>query len=390
MLDAYLSVEGDIEAWGNRIMHRDESLIREILRQADVLVGGSRPWDITVHDPRLYRRLLRDGVLGLGESYMDEWWDCADLEQFIVHVLNADLERAISPLKLLLPVIMAKFINVQRKNRAASDVRSHYDLGNVLFQNMLDVRMNYSCGYWRNVDTLDEAQEGKLDLICRKLNLRSGLRVLDIGCGWGAFLKYAAEKYGVTGVGITLSKEQVALGEELCSGLPVEIRLQDYRDLDSAYDAVVSIGMFEHVGPANHRRFMETVDRVLKCDGLFLLHTIGSNDTKFSTDPWTQRYIFPGSCLPTMEQIAKAAHGLFLMEDWHNFGADYARTLRAWLCNFVSNWETTLSRHYDRRFYRMWTYMLQTYAGAFRARRNQLWQIVYSRTGEPDGYDSIR
>ena len=371
-------------------MRKAESIVRDILSRADIEVNGSRPWDITVNDSRFYQRLLRDGVLGLGESYVDRWWDCDDLEQFIIHILNADLEHVISPWKLLLPVIMAKLINIQSKDRASHDVSSHYDRGNVLFENMLDTRMNYSCGYWKGSETLDEAQEAKLDLICRKLDLRPGTRVLDIGCGWGGFLKYAAEKYGVTGLGVTLSKEQASLGKELCTGLPVEIRLQDYRDLDSTYQAVVSIGMFEHVGPSSYRIFMETADRVLESDGLFLLHTIGSNDHKFSTDPWTERHIFPGSYLPTVAQIAKAIHGLFVMEDWHNFGDDYARTLRAWLQNFNTNWESTLSKHYDRRFYRMWTYMLQTYAGSFQVRRNQLWQIVYSKKGIPGGYASVR
>ena len=371
-------------------MNKAESAVRDILNRADVLVDGTRPWDITVHDSRLYQRILRDGILGLGESYVDGWWDCDDLEQFTVHVLSADLEHVVSPLKLLLPVLKAKLVNIQSENRASRDVSSHYDRGNVLFENMLDARLNYSCGYWQDADTLDEAQVAKLDLICRKLELRPGSRVLDIGCGWGGFLKYAAEKYGVSGVGITLSREQASLGQELCSGLPIEIRLQDYRELDSTYQAVVSIGMFEHVGPSNYRGFMEIVDSVLERQGLFLLHTIGSNDHEFSTDPWSERHIFPGSYLPTVEQIARAAHGLFVMEDWHNFGVDYARTLRAWLQNFNSSWEPILSKHYDQRFYRLWTYMLQTYAGAFQVRRNQLWQIVYARTGRPGGYASVR
>ena len=371
-------------------MSKSEALVREILSLANVEIDGPHPWDITVNDHRLYQRLLGDGILGLGEAYMDGWWDCDDLEKFIIHVLDADLEHRVSPMKLLLPVVMAKFINFQSRARAAKNVSSHYDLGNVLFKNMLDKRMAYSCAYWKDADTLDEAQEAKFDLICRKVNLQPGMHILDIGCGWGSFLKYAAKEYGVTGEGVTLSKDQIELGRELCVGLPLEIRLQDYRDLDATYDAVISIGMFEHVGSSNYRNLMETVNKVLKDDGLFLLHTIGSLDVKESTDPWTERYIFPGSHLPTMEQITKAEHRLFVMEDLHNFGEDYATTLQAWCRNFNDNWEDQISRHYDQRFYRMWTYMLQTYAGSFRVRRNQLWQIVYSKTGVLGGYDSVR
>lgn len=372
-------------------MQKAESLIREILSHADVEVNGERPWDITVHNTRLYQRLLREGVMGLGESYMDEWWDCEDLEQFIVKVLKADLEHVIHPLKLLLPVLRAKLINVQSKKRAAKDVNSHYGLGDVLFRNMLGESMAYTCGYWKDVDNLDDSQEAKFDLICRKFGLYRGARVLDVGCGWGSFLKYAADNYGVTGVGITISEEHVKLSKELCSGLPIEIRLQDYRDLnDQQFDFIVGIGVIEAFGPKNHKTFMNIVNKHLKDDGLFLLHTIGSNDAKYSTDPWTERYIFPGSYLPTIEQIAKAANGALVIEDVHNFGNDYATTLQAWNDNFVSNWETTISKHYDQRFYRMWTYMLQTYAGSFRARRNQLWQIVFSKKGVPGGYASVR
>ena len=371
-------------------MNRAESLVRDILHLADVEVNGTRPWDIKVHDQQLYHRLLSKGVLGLGESYMDGWWDCEDLGELIFKVLNADLEHRISPLSLLLPVFKSMIVNMQRKSKAARDVGSHYNLGNVLFQNMLDKRMTYSCGYWRDVDSLDAAQEAKLDLICKKLGLQSGSRLLDIGCGWGSLIKYAAERYGVQAVGITLSKDQVELGTELCKGLPVEIRLQDYRDLDEKFDHIASVGMFEHVGVKNHKTFMNVVSRNLIDDGLFLLHTIGTNTAKDSSDPWTQKYIFPGSMLPTVEQTAKASQDVLVVEDWQNFGVDYATTLLAWHDNFTKNWKTKISSQYDQRFYRMWTYFLKTTSGAFRARRNQLWQIVFSKTGVPGGYRGIR
>jgi cyclopropane-fatty-acyl-phospholipid synthase len=371
-------------------MERTESIIRGLLKLADVDIDGSRPWDLTVHDRRFYPRLLHGGLLALGESYMDRWWDCTDLTEFVVRVQSADLEHRISPGELLMPVIRSKFLNVQSKVRAARDVRSHYNRGNLLFRHMLDKRMAYSCGYWKDADNLDAAQEAKLDLICRKVGLRPGALLLDIGCGWGSLVKYAAERYGVRAVGITLSEEQVSLGRELCKGLPVEIRLQDYRDLSEKYDHIVSVGMFEHVGAKNYRTFMDVVHRNLNDHGLFLLHTIGANTVTPRPDPWMQKYIFPGNQIPAIEQIAEASAGLFVMEDWHNFGADYAKTLRAWYDNFTANWEKLISQHYDDRFYRMWTYMLQTTAGSFRARSIQLWQIVFSKKGIAGGYESTR
>ncbi|MDH7528362.1 MAG: cyclopropane fatty acyl phospholipid synthase, partial [Ignavibacteria bacterium] len=255
--------------------------------------------------------------------------------------------------------------------------------------NMLDKRMNYSCAYWKDATNLDEAQENKLELICKKLYLKPGMRVLDIGCGWGAFAKYAAEKYGVEVVGITVSKEQLKLAKELCDGLPVEIRLQDYREVNEKFDRIVSIGMFEHVGYKNYREYFKIAAKNLKDDGIFLLHTIGSNISTKSTDAWTHKYIFPNGMLPSLAQISKTVENLFVIEDVHNFGADYDKTLMAWYNNFKNNWHK-LKDKYGERFYRMWEYFLLSCAGAFRARKNQLWQIVLSKKGILGGYSSIR
>lgn len=371
-------------------MKNEESLIGGMLKLADVELDGSRPWDIKVHNQQFYKRLLSDGVLGLGESYMEGWWDCDSLDELLVRLLNADLEHKISPLKLLIPAIKSKVFNLQRKVKSAKNVGSHYDRGNILFQNMLDKRLTYSCAYWKDAGNLDEAQEAKLDLVCRKIGLKPGQSLLDIGCGWGSLLKFAAERYQVKSVGITLSKEQVKLGRELCKDLPIEIRLQDYRELNEKYDHVVSIGMIEHVGPKNYKTLMKVAERCLEDNGLFLLHTIGASVVKNTSNPWADKYIFPGTMLPTIARIASAAEGVFVMEDWHNFSVDYSKTLIAWYDNFNDNWEKHLSEFYDARFYRMWKYFLLTASGAFRARRNQVWQIVFSKRGVRNGYLSVR
>jgi cyclopropane-fatty-acyl-phospholipid synthase len=263
--------------------------------------------------------------------------------------------------------------------------KRHYDTGNRLFEIMLDARMNYSCGYWETAAALDEAQEAKLDLICKKLLLKPGMTVLDIGCGWGGFAQWAAEKYDVKVLGITVSQEQVKYARKFCQGLNVTIELQDYRDLKETFDRIVSIGMFEHVGAKNYLTFMRKVRHCLKPDGLFLLHTIGGNTSVSSTDPWISKYIFPNSMLPSAKQITSAAEGLLVLEDWHSFGQYYDQTLMAWHQNFIQRWDK-VKDIYDDRFYRMWTYYLLACAGSFRSRRNQLWQMVFSKNGIRGGY----
>ena len=367
-----------------------KKIAEDILGLADIKINGNNPWDITVHNDDFYKRVLTQGELGLGESYMDNWWDAEEVDSFIYKVLTAKLDEKIKhSFSILAKLVLARIFNMQSVKRAFIIGERHYDLGNDLFQNMLDKRMNYSCAYWKNANTLDEAQENKLDLICKKLYLEPGMRILDIGCGWGAFAKYAVEKYGVEVVGITVSKEQVELGRKMCEGLPVEFRLTDYRNINEKFDRIVSVGMIEHVGYKNYRTYFQVAHRCLKEGGLFLLHTIGNLKSVKAGDPWTDKYIFPNGMLPSIAQLSKAAENLFVIEDLHNFGADYDKTLMAWYKNFINNWDK-LKEKYGERFFRMWKYFLLSSAGSFRARKNQLWQFVLSKNGVPGGYITFR
>lgn len=365
--------------------------IEEIVGQADIRINGNRPWDIQVRNEAFYERVLREGSLGLGESYMEGWWDCEAIDQCMFRILRSNLEKNIKPSwNTLWAVFKAKILNPQNKSRSLTVIHEHYQLGNDLYERMLDELMTYSCGYWKQASTLDEAQRAKYDLIAQKLALKPGMRVLDIGCGWGGFAKYIAEHYGVEVVGITLSENQAEYARKVCQGLPVEIRIQDYRDLQGTFDRIVEIGMFEHVGVKNYRPFMEIIHRSLKEDGLVMIHTIGSNRTSdFTSDPWLDRYIFRNGHLPSITQIGQSIEGLFIMEDWHNFSADYDRTLLAWFQRFNTNWDQ-IKASYPDPFYRMWKYYLLTCAGSFRSRTMQLWQIVLSKNGVLDGYKSIR
>jgi len=356
-----------------------------LLAAADIRINGDRPWDIRVHDPRVFARVFAHGSLGFGEAYMDGWWDADRLDELMARIIGADLDRTLAVPQKVLRWAFGHLLNLQSGRRAFRVGEAHYDLGNDLFEHMLDARMIYSCGYWKDAATLDEAQEAKLDLACRKLGLEPGMRLLDIGCGWGGMAKYAAERYGVSVVGLTVSSEQAEYARKLCEGLPVEIRVEDYRVHRGEYDRIVSIGMFEHVGHRNYRTYMRTARRLLAApDGLFLLHTIGGNVSLTRTDPWIEKYIFPNGMIPSPRQISRAAERLFVIEDWHNFGADYDTTLMAWYANVERAWPE-LKDKYGERFRRMWRYYLMGSAATFRTRSDQLFQVLLSPTGVPGG-----
>lgn len=360
----------------------------ELLNLADIQPGGKRPWDLKLNAFNVPERVFADGNLGLGESYMDGDWDVEQLDEFFYRLLRARLPDKVQPTQMLLHALKVKLFNRQTRKRAWQVGKRHYDLGNDFYAAMLDKRMTYTCGYWQNANNLEQAQEAKLDLICRKLQLKPGMKVLDIGCGWGSFMTYAAQHYGVKCVGLTISKEQATWVNTSHSHLPIHARLQDYRDINEPFDRIVSVGMFEHVGRKNYRQFMQVAHRCLKDDGLFLLHTIGKNLRSGHTDPWVDKYIFPNGELPALGQISDAAEQLFVLEDLHNFGADYDKTLMAWHTNFENSWPQ-FSSTLGPRFYRMWRYYLLSCAGAFRARDIQLWQWVLSKQGIAGGYQRV-
>ena len=295
-----------------------KAVLTSMLAEADIRVGGDRPWDIRVHNEGLYKRVLREGTLGAGEAYLEGWWDCDQLDVMFCKALHAHLEDKVRRnLPNALIVASQLLFNLQSVARAPMVAEQHYNTDNAMFARMLGPTMNYSCGYWKDAETLDEAQRNKMDLICRKLDLKEG--------------------------------------------------------------------MFEHVGRKNYDIFMKTTKRLLKPSGLFLLHTIGNSKKKTGTDPWINKYIFPNGMLPSPVCVAKAITGLYVMEDWHNFGADYDKTLMAWHQRFEEGYAEGAFQC-SERVRRMYRYYLLSCAGAFRARDIQLWQIVLSPEGVEGGY----
>ena len=361
----------------------------ELLARADVRLDGSRPWDIRVHDERLFHRVLGHGTLGAGEAYMDGWWDCEQLDEMLTRVLRSNIEEHLRSPRAVKLALSARLFNMQNTRRAYIVGQRHYDLGDDLYELMLDPRMIYSCAYFENAATLNAAQEAKLDLVARKIGARQGMRVLDIGCGWGGSAQFMAERYGAAVTGVTVSRNQLQSAVHRCEGLDVDFRLQDYRSLDGSFDGIYSLGMFEHVGVRNYRTYLTKARELLRPDGLFLLHTIGNNRSSIATDPWIEKYIFPNSQLPSLAQITAAAEGLWVVEDIHSFGVYYDRTLLEWSANFDRAWPQLAAR-YGERFRRMWHFWLLSSAAAFRARKTQLWQIVLSPAGVPGGYRAVR
>ena len=353
----------------------------EILEGVDIEINGSRPWDLQVYNQDLYKSILFNGSLGFGESYMKGWFDCDRLDLFFEKILRSGIYNEVGGIPLFFGKMKSKLRNLQSISRAFQVAERHYDIGNDLFSLMLDKTMMYTCGYWaKDVSTLEESQLAKLDLVAKKLNLKPGMKVLDIGCGWGGAAKHFANNYGVTVIGITISKEQIEYAKQHSDNMDVEFRLMDYRDLDEKFDAIYSIGMFEAVGYKNYAEFFEVVRSCLKEEGAFLLHTIGGNESITTTDPWIEKYIFPNGMMPSAEQIAKASEGIFIFDDWHNIGTHYDKTLMCWHDNFVNNYEK-LKDKYDNEFYRMWTYWLLSSAANFRSRSLQLWQVLFSIEG---------
>jgi cyclopropane-fatty-acyl-phospholipid synthase len=367
--------------------------VEEILALADIKVNGERPWDIKVNDERFYSRALSQGSIGVGESYMDGWWDVDDMAGFFTRMHQAELHKKVRSLAVVWLAVKGKLLNRQTRSHSKKVAKEHYDLGNDLYEAMLDKNMQYTCAYWAGgkAKTLDEAQVSKLHLVCKKLQLKPGMSVLELGGGFGGLAHFMAKEYECKVVSYNISAEQVKYGRELCKGLPVRFEEKDYREAihePEQFDRVVSIGMCEHIGYKNYRPFMELANAKLKDSGLFLLHTIGGNKSLTSTDPWIDKYIFPNGMVPSVTQLGRAMEDLWVMEDWHNFGPDYEKTLLAWWDNFEKAWPK-LEDVYGPRFYRMWRFYIMASVGAFRARKLQLWQIVLSK-GDIQNYLPVR
>jgi cyclopropane-fatty-acyl-phospholipid synthase len=366
-----------------------KKLCLTILDQAGVSINSSEPWSIQVKNERLWDRVVSQHELGLGESYMDGWWECQAIDQMLTKLVTVNAAAQLTPsLSVLFSALKSNIFNLQTKARAAKNAKHHYNIGNDLYERMLDSEMAYSCGYWKEATNLDQAQLNKFDLICKKLKLEKGMTLLDIGSGWGGFLRYAVKNYGVQATGISPADQQILLAKERSAGLKIDFYQMDYRDFTGRFDRIVSVGMMEHVGPKNFREFFNKCDELLAHDGIMLHHLISSTRSQNRTDGFFNRYIFPGGVIPSPSQITKAVEDLFVLEDVHNFGLDYDKTLMCWHKNINEKWDEL--PEYDNRFKRMWNYYLLASAAGFRSRSLSLNQYVFRKEGILEPYSSIR
>ena len=360
-----------------------ERAVNELLAGTDIKINGPRPWDIRVHDERFFHRILGQGTLGAGESYMDGWWDCEQLDEMLTRILSHDIDENLRSPRAVLLAITARLINMQSQRRAFRVGKQHYDLGDDLYERMLDPRMIYTCGYWENMHSLDAAQEAKLDLVARKIGLKRGMRVLDIGCGWGGLALELARTFDVEVLGISLSKEQVSVANQRAeaAGLNDRVKFQliDFRDVRGSYDRVVSIAMFEAVGVPNFGRYFRDIRRLLTDDGVALVHSIGRRTPPSTTSPWTRKYIFPGGYIPALsETLASIEKTPFWVTDIEILRLHYAETLRHWRLRFWAEREA-IAKVYDERFCRMWEYYLAGAEMAFRYGDQMIFQIQLAK-----------
>ncbi|HSX02176.1 MAG TPA: cyclopropane-fatty-acyl-phospholipid synthase family protein [Candidatus Saccharimonadia bacterium] len=345
--------------------------------------GPARPY-LTIHykSPAAVRGVIKNLSLGLGEGYMN---GLIDFDGPIAKLIQLGDENTAAVAGFSLKALTSR---PQRNHKSAQarQIQHHYDLGNDFYRLWLDRSLTYSCAYFATpADDLEAAQQHKLDHVLRKLQLQSGQRLLDIGSGWGGLLIAAAQRYGATGLGITLSREQLAGARQAAAKAGVADRvtfeLMNYQDLAATsqrFDRIVSVGMYEHVGRHNHASYFAAVDRLLADGGLTVLHTI-SQQQELPNDPWIDRYIFPGGYLPTIAgTVAYATNHNFRLLDYENLRLHYALTLEAWLNRFESH-SSQIKAMYDERFVRMWRFYLSVSAGSFRYGGLDLSQFVFSK-----------
>lgn len=370
--------------------------VEEILLKADVKIVNhkdlARSYDIIIHNDKARDDFI-SGSLGFMESYMKGYWSCRDLEKLFQKLEEANLHQlSLYTIPQLISIGLNR-LRVKIKGFTQKDGQlvglQHYDLPRKLYETMLGSSMIYSCAYFKNVNSLHDAQRAKMELICQKIKLSPGMTVLDIGCGWGTLAYFLVVNYNVKVVAITISKEQIKYCQETFQHPNLTYKLEDYRNMnDQIFDRIVSVGMFEHVTSINYETYFKVCEKILKPKGLFLLHTITGDKSHQPGEgnPFIMKYIFPNSQLPSLSQITQFTSYKFVIEDVQNFGLYYAKTLKKWRNNFDDYLQKNTL---DNSFIRMWkAYLIMSQIG-FEKNRIFLHQLVLSKD-QTEVYEAVR
>lgn len=348
---------------------------------------------VKVLDESAWFDIITKGNLGIAEGYMHGKIEVDPLP-FFRTIMNgtsvgtrrkegSDYLGLVMQVLSLPTMLMGRFVNMQSRELSTRVTKQHYDAGNDLYEVMLGPTMAYTCGYWKGAKNLEEAQKNKFDLILRKLQLKPGMKVADLGCGWGTAAAYMHEHGKADVTAVSLSEQQVKWAKDHLEKPGLKYIWSDYRDIcddpkqAGTFDRIYSIGMLEHVGYKNYEPFFSCVKRLLKPDGLAVVHTIGEPDFVPASDPFLDKYIFPGAVIPALSALTPAFENHFILEDFHNFGYDYALTLAAWSDNAKAFFKKNPTA-YTPEFQRMWDYYLRMCEALFELRINQLWHFVLS------------
>jgi cyclopropane-fatty-acyl-phospholipid synthase len=374
-----------------------ESPVRSLAQRAHLRINGDRSFDPQIPPhliPQLAVRVLLGGSRAWGEAYMDGWWTADDVTELTARLLEYRVAKRPVAIPEFVLRMQELFRDRQSAARSVENIQNHYDAGEEFFGAVLGKPMVYSCGYaGRGASSLSAMQRDKMDLTIEKTAVRPGDTLLDVGCGYGELLYRAATKYGARAYGVTLSEDQFEHGIRLCEGVDAHPLKMNYLDMlkefgPGYFKRIVSVGMFEHVGPEHYREYFQTIHDLLDDDGVFTHHSIYTSGGA-GRDPWIDAYIFRGGVLPRAAQVDEAIEGLFEIRDVHEFGRDYYTTNLYWLDNLVRHKEAIVEQ-FGIRFYRMMHYAYSIFAACFKTRRTLLQQRVLVKPGTHLDYKTVR